>query len=486
MAQHKPLSGLKIAFTAVDLEQSEHRGIAYFSKNLIAALDSLGAEVYLLTGFTSYRISARRMRELPAGASQTIILADILDRLNNPPESTIKDGHASRIFIDLKFLRKLKKLISALRLLPSLLFIKKAMYVPLRQSVVAQYTGGDRLTYIDAVKGFISISQCFGYMSFYAACNSFLAKPRFLIPAPDIDLVLTSCPLACGTFLTSKQSRVPVIQVLHDMFTLEYSRHPDNPYHFYNRLAFAAKSITLCVSRDTQEKVSSILESGLETSRSYVLAQPPSIDSVLLKQAAEQPTNLDIQSPFILFNSSVVQRKNVELLILAYLRSGLHELGVQLILAGKLHPGAYGRRIAFLAESCPLIKLLGYVSEFDKAWLYLNASLLASPSLSEGFGIPVLDAGALGVPILASDIPSHREIANMSVLEARIELVHGFDVDIWSSKLLERFPTQRYAQDSKEINIQARIASYQRSAELIKSEFERVLYKAIRQSMGIS
>jgi len=46
----KPLSNLRIAITAVDLEQSEHRGIAHLSKSMISSLARQGAEVYLLTG----------------------------------------------------------------------------------------------------------------------------------------------------------------------------------------------------------------------------------------------------------------------------------------------------------------------------------------------------------------------------------------------------------------------------------------------------
>ena len=54
--QRKPLSNLRIAITAVDLEQSEHRGIAHLSKSLISSLTKQGAEVYLLTGFRGQRL----------------------------------------------------------------------------------------------------------------------------------------------------------------------------------------------------------------------------------------------------------------------------------------------------------------------------------------------------------------------------------------------------------------------------------------------
>ncbi len=42
-SKEKPLSHLRVAFTAIDLEQAEHRGIAYLSKALISSLSDLGA-----------------------------------------------------------------------------------------------------------------------------------------------------------------------------------------------------------------------------------------------------------------------------------------------------------------------------------------------------------------------------------------------------------------------------------------------------------
>ncbi len=47
---------------------------------------------------------------------------------------------------------------------------------------------------------------------------------------------------------------------------------------------------------------------------------------------------------------------------------------------------------------------------------YLIADLLFLPSLQEGFGIPLLEAGMLKVPIVCSDIPPFREICKENVL----------------------------------------------------------------------
>ena len=53
------------------------------------------------------------------------------------------------------------------------------------------------------------------------------------------------------------------------------------------------------------------------------------------------------------------------------------------------------------------------MDETSKLDLYLNALGLLSPSLVEGFGIPVLDGACLGMPTVASNCESHLEIQNL-------------------------------------------------------------------------
>ena len=81
--------------------------------------------------------------------------------------------------------------------------------------------------------------------------------------------------------------------------------------------------------------------------------------------------------------------------------------------------------------------LLDYVQEIEKAWLFLNAHAFASPSCVEGFGIPVLDAYLLGLNVLASNIPSHREIANILIKNDNLRLLNLTNMNSWISSLNE-------------------------------------------------
>jgi len=53
----------------------------------------------------------------------------------------------------------------------------------------------------------------------------------------------------------------------------------------------------------------------------------------------------------------------------------------------------------------------GFVKNEDLPAIYTLAHIFISPSHYEGFGMPLLEAMSQGVPVIASDIPPHREVA---------------------------------------------------------------------------
>jgi glycosyltransferase involved in cell wall biosynthesis len=106
----------------------------------------------------------------------------------------------------------------------------------------------------------------------------------------------------------------------------------------------------------------------------------------------------------ILFIGTIEPRKNVPGLLRAFAQLPSSVRGtVELVLAGRMTAkGLHGTRVD-VASVIDRIRMPGYVDEAAKRELYRQASMLVLPSFDEGFGIPALEAMAMGVPVIAAD-----------------------------------------------------------------------------------
>jgi glycosyltransferase involved in cell wall biosynthesis len=109
------------------------------------------------------------------------------------------------------------------------------------------------------------------------------------------------------------------------------------------------------------------------------------------------------REPIVLHVGAIQKRKNVERLIEAF--SSLPP-NWTLILAGSAGYGAD----EILAKATGRVRVTGYITDEELADLYQRASIFAFPSLDEGFGMPVLEAMACGVPVLSSNTSALPEV----------------------------------------------------------------------------
>ncbi len=128
---------------------------------------------------------------------------------------------------------------------------------------------------------------------------------------------------------------------------------------------------------------------------------------------------LDLKKEFLLYIARIEHPgKNHLRLIKAYeLLPEETKERFDLVLAGKCWSGGevveeYAKR----SSDCNRIKFLGFVSSEDLVLLYKCASLYVFPSLYEGFGIPLLEAMASGVPVVCSNTSSLPEIGGEAVI----------------------------------------------------------------------
>jgi glycosyltransferase involved in cell wall biosynthesis len=125
---------------------------------------------------------------------------------------------------------------------------------------------------------------------------------------------------------------------------------------------------------------------------------------------------LKIPQPYVLFAGTLEPRKNLVRLVRAYRRVAATGLPHALVLAGPLgwHHDALMREIALQGPGD--ITLTGHLPPEDRDALYRAADVFVYPSLYEGFGLPVLEAMARGVPTVASNASAVPEVAGEAAL----------------------------------------------------------------------
>lgn len=185
-----------------------------------------------------------------------------------------------------------------------------------------------------------------------------------------------------------------VISTFHDLFVMtgEYSsREFRARFTEQARRAARHSDLIIAVSQFTANQVSDLL--GFDRSRIRVVAH--GVDE------GGGDTGVK-REKMILFVGALQARKNVARLVEAFETLATDW---RLVLAGA--PSGYqAERILDRIERSPSrdrIQVAGYVSAEELQQLYSRAAIFAFPSLDEGFGIPVLEAMAHGVPVVASN-----------------------------------------------------------------------------------
>lgn len=121
---------------------------------------------------------------------------------------------------------------------------------------------------------------------------------------------------------------------------------------------------------------------------------------------------LGIEGKYFLYTGVFREHKNLVRLVEAFAEIAGKHPDANLVLAGKEDPGYRDVRDAIVRLGLSgRVRLPGFVDNDDIAPLYRGAEAYVFPSLYEGFGLPVLEAMAAGIPVICSKGSSLVEVA---------------------------------------------------------------------------
>lgn len=233
----------------------------------------------------------------------------------------------------------------------------------------------------------------------------------------------------CDVFHTWDWNQPPTINAktittIHDFVPIIFpeTQHPRTIANFQLKMKLAAQKCSrfICVSQNTQKDLQKLF---------------PNIDSqkvVVIPEAASEkyekfnklsPSQKESKSRYIskiydlkkyfLVQGTREPRKNLNRIIEAFsqFKKNNPQSKFELAITGKY---GWGQDIKPIQNS--FIKVLGYIPEKDIVAIHAAATCLIYPSLYEGFGLPILQAFKVGIPVITSNTSSIPEVAGSAAI----------------------------------------------------------------------
>lgn len=271
--------------------------------------------------------------------------------------------------------------------------------------------------------------------------------------------------------------RIPTLLTVHDLSFVHYPHtFPAVLVRYLNRVvpwsirrathvladSAATKQDLLDVWRVPPEKVT-VLYSGVDAR-----FQPVSDEAA--KTAVRRRYNLG-EAPYVLTVGTVQPRKNYQMLVQAF-RPVAQHLPHNLYIAGG-KGWLYEEMLAEVQRQGldGRVRFIGFVADEDLPALYSAADLFVFPSLYEGFGLPLLEAMACGVPVVTSDASSLPEVVGDAAV-----MLSPQDTAVWSEAMQALLvdALRRQALAARGLQ-QARRFTWQRAATQLLALYDRLL-----------
>ena len=196
----------------------------------------------------------------------------------------------------------------------------------------------------------------------------------------------------------------PVVTTMQDLTTVRFSNPDKNPVVFWVK-----QQIYKWVNKKVARKSAHIITISEFVKRDLVdfTGVSPDKITVTLESADELPKGNDpvkelVGKKFIMYVGRPTPHKNLRRLIDAFELLQQKHPELILALAGK-KDGNYARHEAYVTErGITNVVFTGFVSDKQLRWMYEHTAVYCFPSLSEGFGLPGLEAMLHGAPVASS------------------------------------------------------------------------------------
>lgn len=203
-------------------------------------------------------------------------------------------------------------------------------------------------------------------------------------------------------WLRPERTSLPCVVTVHDVIPLAIPSTMSWPRRWAFRWAMqraAGATAVLTVSEWSRRELARWTR--IPASRIRVVPSAPAPAGATRTRPAGAP-----DEPFALVVAADRPHKGLDTLAAAWRSLGA-AAPLALVSAGARSPGRAS--LAGLAREDARVHVLGVVTAAELEWLYAHATLVLVPSRYEGFGLPLLEAGARGAAVIASDIPALRE-----------------------------------------------------------------------------
>jgi hypothetical protein len=231
----------------------------------------------------------------------------------------------------------------------------------------------------------------------------------------DLDADLLFCPFTAPTYF---ELNIPTVCVIYDLQYKTYPEFfaPEDVMHRDRTFTQAARQSSVLVAISDYSRDAAIVEGKLDPA--HIKTIHLHISQHSLRTAARDETILGrlqmVAGKYLIYPANFWKHKNHEMLLTAFgiaRRSGLAD-DIHLVCTGA--PGARQQWLKQAAHSLGLenhVLFPGYLANAELLALVTNSAGVIFPSLYEGFGLPVIEAMATGVPVACSNITSLPEVA---------------------------------------------------------------------------